>query len=300
MYFVINSKKRNSKTFTLTRRPKKKSKFGKCEYEIYANGSKKDAVVLHNQFLKEKSNARRRRPPVIEPLRQELQGGMFDSPSEEKSLNQEIAFKQLTMDKVNNNYKSDDCVINLYNNKISEENLLNWQALKTNDNDILNPIKSTQVIIENPNSNVHVEMNNQLINENEIKDNYNASPYRNNISKEDNAFFFNTKQPDQLTNHVKESSIKRGLVKISTNHKSGRENEEVRLANLLTNHENDRQGEPGLEVSFAGCGFLSVYYVGVTECLRQHVKINNIKKIYGVSAGSVAAICFLCDLPLGM
>ncbi|XP_016985558.1 1-acylglycerol-3-phosphate O-acyltransferase PNPLA3 [Drosophila rhopaloa] len=51
-------------------------------------------------------------------------------------------------------------------------------------------------------------------------------------------------------------------------------------------------------ISFAGCGFLGIYYVGVAYCLRQHAPQLLLEKIAGSSAGALAACCLVCDLPL--
>lgn len=51
-------------------------------------------------------------------------------------------------------------------------------------------------------------------------------------------------------------------------------------------------------MSFAGCGFLGIYHVGVAVCLRQHAPQLLLERIGGASAGALAACCLLCDLPL--
>ncbi|KAH8331945.1 hypothetical protein KR067_004363, partial [Drosophila pandora] len=55
---------------------------------------------------------------------------------------------------------------------------------------------------------------------------------------------------------------------------------------------------PRTSVSFAGCGFLGIYHVGVAVCLRQHAPQLLLERIGGASAGALAACCLLCDLPL--
>ncbi|KAF7249581.1 hypothetical protein EG68_09311 [Paragonimus skrjabini miyazakii] len=50
-------------------------------------------------------------------------------------------------------------------------------------------------------------------------------------------------------------------------------------------------------LSFAGCGFLGLYHVGVCSCLRRcapHLYHN--RPISGASAGAIAAACLLCDV----
>ncbi|XP_017130569.1 patatin-like phospholipase domain-containing protein 2 [Drosophila elegans] len=51
-------------------------------------------------------------------------------------------------------------------------------------------------------------------------------------------------------------------------------------------------------LSFAGCGFLGIYHVGVAVCLRQNAPQLLLERIGGASAGALAACCLICDLPL--
>ncbi len=53
-------------------------------------------------------------------------------------------------------------------------------------------------------------------------------------------------------------------------------------------------------ISFAGCGFLGLYHVGVAACLQKYVQLNNSTKILGASAGALAAMALCCQLPLGL
>lgn len=55
-----------------------------------------------------------------------------------------------------------------------------------------------------------------------------------------------------------------------------------------------------MNLSFAGCGFLGIYHVGVAVCFKKYAPHLLLEKIGGASAGSLAACCLLCDLPLGM
>ncbi|KAH8317449.1 hypothetical protein KR074_005076, partial [Drosophila pseudoananassae] len=55
---------------------------------------------------------------------------------------------------------------------------------------------------------------------------------------------------------------------------------------------------PRTSVSFAGCGFLGIYHVGVAVGLRQHAPQLLLERIGGASAGALTACCLLCDLPL--
>lgn len=54
-----------------------------------------------------------------------------------------------------------------------------------------------------------------------------------------------------------------------------------------------------MNFSFAGCGFLGIYHVGVAACLKKYAPNLLVNKTSGASAGSLAAVCLLCDAPLG-
>ncbi|KAG5313569.1 PLPL2 protein, partial [Pseudoatta argentina] len=54
-----------------------------------------------------------------------------------------------------------------------------------------------------------------------------------------------------------------------------------------------------MNLSFAGCGFLGIYHVGVAVCFKKYAPHLLLDKISGASAGAIAACCLLCDLPLG-
>lgn len=54
-----------------------------------------------------------------------------------------------------------------------------------------------------------------------------------------------------------------------------------------------------LHVSFAGCGFLGIYHVGVGACLKQYAPHLLQNALLGASAGASVAACLLCDAPLG-
>ncbi|XP_063914558.1 patatin-like phospholipase domain-containing protein 2 isoform X3 [Zophobas morio] len=54
-----------------------------------------------------------------------------------------------------------------------------------------------------------------------------------------------------------------------------------------------------MNLSFAGCGFLGIYHVGVACCFRKYAPHLCLNKISGASAGAIAACCLLLDLPLG-
>uniref|UniRef100_A0A8C7DTQ6 triacylglycerol lipase n=1 Tax=Naja naja TaxID=35670 RepID=A0A8C7DTQ6_NAJNA len=54
-------------------------------------------------------------------------------------------------------------------------------------------------------------------------------------------------------------------------------------------------------ISFAGCGFLGVYHVGVASCLQEHAPflVANAKQIYGASAGALTATALVSGACLG-
>lgn len=56
----------------------------------------------------------------------------------------------------------------------------------------------------------------------------------------------------------------------------------------------------GITFSFAGCGFLGIYQIGVASCLHQQVPhlLEN-AKFAGASAGAIIACCLICDVPMG-
>ncbi|XP_078076252.1 patatin-like phospholipase domain containing 3 [Mustelus asterias] len=58
--------------------------------------------------------------------------------------------------------------------------------------------------------------------------------------------------------------------------------------------------EGGWNISFAGCGFLGVYHVGVASSIQEHAPylIRDATKIYGASAGALAAAAVVCGVPL--
>ena len=51
-------------------------------------------------------------------------------------------------------------------------------------------------------------------------------------------------------------------------------------------------------LSFAGCGFASVYHIGVASCLQLCAPQLLRNKIGGSSAGALAALYLTCDVPL--
>lgn len=54
-----------------------------------------------------------------------------------------------------------------------------------------------------------------------------------------------------------------------------------------------------MNLSFAGCGFLGIYHVGVAVCFKKYAPHLLLENISGASAGAIAACALLCDLPIG-
>jgi len=54
----------------------------------------------------------------------------------------------------------------------------------------------------------------------------------------------------------------------------------------------------GPNISFAGCGFIGIYHVGVSACLKTYAPHLLENKILGSSAGAMAAVALICELPL--
>lgn len=56
--------------------------------------------------------------------------------------------------------------------------------------------------------------------------------------------------------------------------------------------------DSGPNISFAGCGFIGIYHVGVSACLKTYAPHLLENKILGSSAGAMAAVALICELPL--
>jgi patatin-like phospholipase domain-containing protein 2 len=54
-----------------------------------------------------------------------------------------------------------------------------------------------------------------------------------------------------------------------------------------------------LNLSFSGCGFLGIYHIGVVSAFREHAPEFLTGMISGCSAGSLVAVCAVCDCCLG-
>lgn len=54
-------------------------------------------------------------------------------------------------------------------------------------------------------------------------------------------------------------------------------------------------------ISFAGCGFMGIYYVGAASCILERFPrfIQDASKIYGASAGALTAAVLTVGIPLG-
>lgn len=61
-----------------------------------------------------------------------------------------------------------------------------------------------------------------------------------------------------------------------------------------------RKDDHRMNFSFAGCGFLGIYHVGVASCLRRHAPhLIESCRFAGASAGAIVACCLICDCCLG-
>lgn len=51
-----------------------------------------------------------------------------------------------------------------------------------------------------------------------------------------------------------------------------------------------------MKISFAGCGFLGVYHIGVAKCLVEKAPefVDSLEGFYGTSAGSLVAVMLCC------
>lgn len=60
----------------------------------------------------------------------------------------------------------------------------------------------------------------------------------------------------------------------------------------------DNYNSSNVHVTFAGCGFLGIYHVGVASCLREYAPQLWSNKVSGASAGALAAAGLItgCDL----
>nr|XP_020738690.1 patatin-like phospholipase domain-containing protein 3 isoform X1 [Odocoileus virginianus texanus] len=58
--------------------------------------------------------------------------------------------------------------------------------------------------------------------------------------------------------------------------------------------------ERGWSLSFAGCGFLAFYYVGVTSCLSERAPhlLRHARKFFGASGGALYCALYLAGIPL--
>ena len=54
-------------------------------------------------------------------------------------------------------------------------------------------------------------------------------------------------------------------------------------------------------ISFAGCGFLGIYHVGVASCLQEQAPflVENARHVYGASAGALTATALVSGVCLG-
>lgn len=55
-----------------------------------------------------------------------------------------------------------------------------------------------------------------------------------------------------------------------------------------------------MNFSFAGCGFLGIYHVGVASCLKQHApQLIEKATFLGASAGALVSTCLMCGIDIG-
>lgn len=54
-----------------------------------------------------------------------------------------------------------------------------------------------------------------------------------------------------------------------------------------------------LNLSFAGCGFLGIYHVGVASCFREYCPQICKNRVSGASVGALVATAMALDLSLG-
>jgi len=74
----------------------------------------------------------------------------------------------------------------------------------------------------------------------------------------------------------------------------------IKFINIMTiSSLMDNETASGMNVSFAGCGFLGLYHVGVACAFKTYAPHILLNKISGASAGSIAAVSLLGDIPLG-
>lgn len=59
--------------------------------------------------------------------------------------------------------------------------------------------------------------------------------------------------------------------------------------------------EGSWNLSFAGAGYLGLYHVGATECLRQRAPrlLQGARRIYGSSSGALNAVSLVCGKSVG-
>ena len=54
-----------------------------------------------------------------------------------------------------------------------------------------------------------------------------------------------------------------------------------------------------INISFNGCGFLGIYHVGVACALKHYMPDMKYANVCGCSAGAMAAVALLADVPAG-
>lgn len=63
----------------------------------------------------------------------------------------------------------------------------------------------------------------------------------------------------------------------------------------------DFSEEGSWSLSFAGAGYLGLYHVGVTQCLREHAPhlLQGARRFYGASSGALSAVAVVCGKSIG-
>lgn len=61
------------------------------------------------------------------------------------------------------------------------------------------------------------------------------------------------------------------------------------------------EAEGGWSLSFSGAGYLGLYHVGATQCLRERAPrlIQGARRVYGSSSGALNAVALVCGKSAG-
>ena len=72
----------------------------------------------------------------------------------------------------------------------------------------------------------------------------------------------------------------------------------MRFSSEVAAYKRGMDTETAANVSFSGCGFIGIYHVGVSACLKRHAPHLLQNKVGGSSAGAMAAVALVCDLSM--